>query len=319
MAINAVLTFKRLSPHADDPSDCQSYENDVQTVPIHDARGEKYTSDGDISHILSLDSPGFTLMPHVSAMNDWSDEDELEATYYTEMCALIKKLTGAHHVFPAGFHVIRESPPPKNIAGSLNYVHNDFPGILKAAYEHHLGAPEPDISDWNAEEQMVLGFAADPEQQVHKSKRRKKEPHQPFDNFEHGYRIGIENQMAGLKATGVDLETLAKYRVVLLNTWRQVNTQPTNRCPLAIADKRTVTDRDGLVGRPPGRMGVVKTDLQRFYYYPDMTPSELLIFVGYDSDSHSHRPCAHSAFNIPSDAEPRKSVELRCVALIPPS
>lgn len=198
--------------------------------------------------------------------------------------------------------------------------HQSWPyatGILKHAYEVGLGGEEPDISDWNAEEQMVMSFVC--QQQQRPTKRRKKRLFEPYENFEEHYKVGVLNQLDGLRSTGVDLDTLRKSRVVIFNTWRQINIKPTNRCPLAVADKRTVTAHDGLAGGAPGRMGVTRTNTQRFYFYPDLTPEECLIFVGYDSASQSHTPCIHSAFNQPTEIDPRLSVELRCVALFPES
>lgn len=309
--LTAELQFKRLRHATDDPADVQNYEPDMHKVPIFDARAGKHISDGDINDILSPSSTGFTLVSHTSAMTDWWDEEELASTYYTEISSLLKKLTGAQHIIPAGYHVLREAPP------GLNFVHNDFPANMKPAYEHGLGGLRPDSSEWSAEEQMVLEFVQG-QTAVSKSKRRKLEPNKGLIGFEEGYFKGIESHMMGLRAAGINPEILSESRVVLLNTWRQINEQPTNRCPLAVADKRTIA-YDGLGGWSPGRMGLVKTDRQRFYYYPDLTPSELLIFVGYDSDSHPHAPCAHSAFenmNARHDA-PRKSVELRFIALLP--
>src|SRR5262249_19287760 len=53
---------------------------------------------------------------------------------------------------------------------------------------------------------------------------------------------------------------------------------------------------------------------QRWYYFPEMTADEVILFKGYDSESHYQPRAAHSAFDNRRkhpDATPRASIEGR--------
>ena len=52
--------------------------------------------------------------------------------------------------------------------------------------------------------------------------------------------------------------------------------------------------------------------VHRWYYLPDMTPDEMILFKGYDSDAHDAARAAHSSFDNRAaypQATPRKSIE----------
>ena len=124
-----------------------------------------------------------------------------------------------------------------------------------------------------------------------------------------------------MKAVGLTAERLAERRMVVLNTWRNTSDEPVGRCPLAVADQRTIKSGDGC-GGVVGRVGLVRREGQQFYYFPRLTREELLVFIGYDSDAKEHAPCVHSAFqdvNAHVDGPPRQSIELRCVLIMPPA
>ncbi len=63
---------------------------DAHTVPVFDMRP---VADG-----LSLDVQGFELVPAPTAVTDFYDEAQLEATYYKEAEDLVKRATGASRV-----------------------------------------------------------------------------------------------------------------------------------------------------------------------------------------------------------------------------
>ena len=126
---------------------------------------------------------------------------------------------------------------------------------------------------------------------------------------------------AQMKAVGLTAEGLAERRMIMLNTWRNTSDEPVGRCPLAVADQRTIKSGDGC-GGVVGRVGLARRAGQQLYYFPGLTREELLVFIGYDSDAKEHAPCVHSAFddmNAPADAPPRQSIELRCVLVMPPA
>lgn len=120
-------------------------------------------------------------------------------------------------------------------------------------------------------------------------------------------------------------EAVAKlrHRFAQLNVWRPFD-RPALTSPLAIADARSFKRGDFVKADIiyPDRRGevleVTPRSSHRWFYYPEMTPDEALIFRGYDSDEGiAHRFTAHTAFedpNTPTDAPPRKSIELRAIA-----
>lgn len=117
-------------------------------------------------------------------------------------------------------------------------------------------------------------------------------------------------------------------RYALYNVW-QVTNSPPQDIPLAVCAANTVSPQDELpvtvVTRTRVTVGEVLAPIvsyeanpdHRWYYYPDMTPDELLVFKGFDSDpSRAHR-VPHTAFSDPScpaGTPTRSSVELRLVA-----
>lgn len=108
-----------------------------------------------------------------------------------------------------------------------------------------------------------------------------------------------------------------------INAWRPIG-YPVETLPLAVADARSIKSDDvvptDLVY--PDRTGEIleftPNDEQQWYYFPDMTPSEVLLIKGYDSNAQSDsRFVPHTAFQLPfndANARPRQSIELRAFA-----
>eukprot|EP01063_Lacrimia_lanifica_P037330 TRINITY_DN762_c1_g2_i1.p1 TRINITY_DN762_c1_g2~~TRINITY_DN762_c1_g2_i1.p1 ORF type:complete len:303 (+),score=47.47 TRINITY_DN762_c1_g2_i1:54-962(+) len=278
-----VFNFSRLKEGCDPANVFLSYEQEAHTLEVHDAR--LLPEDADI---LLPSSKGFAVVPHVSTITDWSDEEVLASTYCDEVFAVLKELTGAEHVFLGTPHVSRRQDTEDQMSKPLYHLHNDYTGNIKEAYLCALREEEPDQS-WTMEEQLAVGF------------------------------VNSLDVPAQMKALGLTAERLAERRVIALNTWRNTGDEPLRSCPLAVADKRTIKSSDGC-GGVVGRVGLLRREGQQFYYYPGLRREELLVFIGYDSDAKEHAPCAHSAFddpNTPADAPPRQSIELRCVLVMP--
>lgn len=108
-----------------------------------------------------------------------------------------------------------------------------------------------------------------------------------------------------------------------INAWRPIG-YPVETMPLAIADARSVGSDDvvptDLVY--PDRTGEIleftANDEQQWYYFPDMTPSEVLLIKGFDSNADAgSRFVPHTAFQLPfvdDNARPRQSIEIRAFA-----
>ena len=283
MATTGVFNFRRLKVGCDPANVFECYEQDTHTLEVRNARSLPHDAD------ISLpSSAGFTVVSHVSSITDWSNEELLTSTYYDEVFAVLRELTGAEHVFLGGPHVSRREDSHKQESMPLYHLHNDYTGNMKEAYMRALSGEEPNQS-WTMEEMLAMSF------------------------------VDGSDVPAQMKAVGLTAEGLAERRMVVLNTWRNTSDEPVGRCPLAVADQRTIKSGDGC-GGVVGRVGLVRREGQQFYYYPGLTREELLVFIGYDSDAKEHAPCVHSAFedmNAPVDAPPRQSIELRCVLVMP--
>ncbi len=124
-----------------------------------------------------------------------------------------------------------------------------------------------------------------------------------------------------------EAERLAKNgaRVIQVNVWRPIK-GPVQRSPLALADASS-TATDDLVATDqiyPDRVGeiynVAHSAQQRWYYAPEMTPDEVLLIKGWDSQNDGRaRFTPHGAFEAPdtTDATPaRESIEVRTFVII---
>lgn len=123
---------------------------------------------------------------------------------------------------------------------------------------------------------------------------------------------------------GERADDLARRRVVNVNLWRGIG--KVERMPLALCDGSTA-DREQMVPvemyNAVGPYSTMKVGLNlqynpghRWYYYPDMTPDEVLVFKTYDSDSSVVQRTPHSAVVDPTsspDAPPRHSIEVRAL------
>ena len=286
MVTTGVFNFSRLKEGCDPANAFESYEQDAHTLEVRDGRLLPHDSD-----ILLSSSAGFKVVSHVCSITDWSKEELLSSTYYDEVFAVLRKLTGAEHIFLGGPHVSRREGSSGSAASQpLFHLHNDYTGNMKEAYMRALSGEGPNQS-WTMEEMLAMSF------------------------------VDGSDVPAQMKAVGLTAEELAERRMVVLNTWRNTSDEPVGSCPLAVADQRTIKSSDGC-GGVVGRVGLVRRKGQQFYYFPGLTREELLIFIGYDSYAKEHAPCVHSAFedmNAPADAPSRQSIELRCVLVMPSS
>jgi hypothetical protein len=70
---------------------------------------------------------GFELRKHASALDDWSDDVQIERVHYAEISAFARSLTGCDHALVSG-HIKRD---PEQAAkhpdlGPIEFVHSDF-------------------------------------------------------------------------------------------------------------------------------------------------------------------------------------------------
>jgi hypothetical protein len=124
------------------------------------------------------------------------------------------------------------------------------------------------------------------------------------------------------ESLGDEAAELAQGRFQIINVWRPL-VDPVEDFPLALCDTRSLTTAD-LVDterRAPNHIGEIQlalhTDEQRWFYFPEMRPDEVLLFKTFDSIDGGINPCSiHSAIRLPdapADAKPRESIEARAL------
>ena len=125
-----------------------------------------------------------------------------------------------------------------------------------------------------------------------------------------------------------DLDVSHYSRWALYNLWR-ATTPPPQDFPLAVCDARTLAPSDEVtvkaiteeVGAGAIRhdtTGYLHNPAHRWYYFPEMTPDEVLVFKAHDTDATRARRVPHTAFTdptCPAGVPTRASVEMRGLAL----
>jgi hypothetical protein len=232
---------------------------------------------------LGLDTSGFTLRHRPSEVRDWYDNDEVMRTYYEECRELARELTGASHAFTFD-HIIRE--PGQQVTGGGVFKRSAVTTAEKGG--GYISAAHMDYTDNSAwHDYLALHGVPEPE---------------------------------------------GATRVIAINFWRPLFDTP-EREPLAVCDARTVAADDlmelrlfgyGHEGYSWHEIGIDVFEVaaspdQRWYYYSDMTPDEVLLMKSYDSLGVIGRGCPHASFTNPS-ASPalpfRRSIELRVLCYV---
>jgi len=152
MATAGVFNFRKLKEGMDPANAFEGYDIDSHTLEVQDAR--LLPQDSDIS---LPSSPGFTVVPHVSSITDWSKEGLDASKYYKEVFEVLRELTGAEHVFLGGPHVSRHEGADDQLMQPLHFIHNDYTGNMKEAYIRALNGEGPDEA-WTMEEQLAVQF-----------------------------------------------------------------------------------------------------------------------------------------------------------------
>ena len=223
-----------------------------------------------------LHQSGFKLVHSPSAVTDFYDCDQVMETYYEECKATARKLTGAHTTFTYD-HIIREAGSQYTGGGKTRTQVKT--GTAKGGgYISSVHMDYTDNSTWD--KYLEIHGERVPEQ------------------FDHVYA---------------------------LNFWRPLSASPDDN-PLAVCDARTVSidDLQEVIVYGYGAenyswydigidtFSVSASEHQQWYYYPGMTPDDVLVFKSYDSDGVIGRTCPHASFAHPNPlGELRRSIELR--------
>ena len=133
-------------------------------------------------------------------------------------------------------------------------------------------------------------------------------------------------RMVDMFVPEVDLDGHARY--AMYNVWLTF-TPPPQDFPLAVCDAQSFTTDDevvvtaitverGAVDIVHDTVGYVHNPNHRWYYFPDMTIDEVIVFKSGDSDPTGAVRVAHTAFTDPTcppGVPTRASVEMRALAL----
>ena len=117
-----------------------------------------------------------------------------------------------------------------------------------------------------------------------------------------------------------EVENLLQQRFQIINIWRPL-VDPVINFPLVLCDARSIDRADLVDAERRARhhtgeilLAAYSSD-QRWYYYPEMRPDEVLLFKTFDSINHGNEIASiHTSINIPgtpADSPPRESIESR--------
>jgi hypothetical protein len=233
-------------------------------------------------------SHGFVLKQHRSAVRNFRDKDEVEASYPGEVAAAIKQWTGADRIATMSWMVRTSGELPAHAREEQGYRHHG--GVQPPAAEAHCDA-SPDRVDAFARNLYQQRFPDAPAYQrfLYMSFWRAFSP-PPQD-----YPLALCDGNSVGDEEGVP------------NTLFVVDNIPAREEML-----RPVPDEDQRVAAAIFR----HNPNHRWWYFSNMTRDEVLLLVFHDSRRIRPWRVPHTAFRDTSrpEAHPRESIEFRSVA-----
>lgn len=140
-------------------------------------------------------------------------------------------------------------------------------------------------------------------------------------------QLASSGSYTGTRLSGDELKAIEEGRYAFVNVWRSIDDEhDIEECPLALCDPASVDSGDYVPYRMvyPDRVGgnyaLRYSSEHRWFYYPLMKKNECLLFKTFDSREDVPRFVFHTAFddpNSPQPPRPRKSIEVRAVAVLP--
>ena len=153
--------------------------------------------------------------------------------------------------------------------------------------------------------------------------REEKKMRRPVKRVHNDYTDDSGPQRVRDLLPAVEAEALLQKRFMIIQVWRPVGAAVQSD-PLAIGDARTLSPENFILvtrryaHRTAYVYHITYDPRHAWFYFPDMTPNEALMFKVFDSDRNANaRYTAHTAFDDPNtrpDARPRESVETRALA-----
>jgi len=141
-----------------------------------------------------------------------------------------------------------------------------------------------------------------------------------------GNPVFVGEVVQQMRRAGVTEQELRCLRIIVVNVWRNIGEQPLIDCPLAVCDRRSVSQDDLISQNDKGRQAEIYDALyhpnHQWYWFPQMTINEVLLIKTYDSSNHGN-VCGtlHTAFLYDDvameEVPPRRSCDLRVLCLLP--
>lgn len=249
-------------------------------VTIRDARARQAD--------FSLESHGFTLLKHRSAVRDFRDKNEVDQVYPAEVAAAIKKLTGADRVATMGWMRRTSGDLSAHQHEEKGYSHRG--GLQPPAAEAHVDS-SPDRVDRMAQAIYRQHFASDPPYRrfLYTSFWR------AFSQPPQDYPLALCDGNSVGDEEGVP------------NTMFVVDKIPEREEML-----RPMADEDKAIAAAIFRYNPD----HRWWYFSNMTRDEAVLIVFHDSRRIRPWRVPHTAFldNSRAGTRTRESLELRSVA-----
>jgi hypothetical protein len=225
----------------------------------------------------TLDSHGFQLFSHRSAVKDFHDRAEIDAVYPQEVVGAVKTLTGADLVLPMGEHyVLRDATQGAKVQPPAADVHVDVsqetaPRLAKRVFEQ---SAKPGQTYRRFICSSFWRTFSDPPQ---------------------------DWPLALCDCNSISQDEAAR-NILIFTEARLPDAEWTKPMP----------DEDKL----PAATIFYYSPRQRWFYFPDMTRDEVLLIKFHDSDHGRAWFAAHTAFRdeARAGAVARESIEFRTIA-----
>jgi len=254
------------------------YEDHVMT--IRDGR--------DLREHLTLDSHGFRLLDHRSAVGDFRDREAVDRVYADEAVALIREATGAARVVSRGWMIRTSGDLSQRMKKVVGYRHQG--GIQPPAGEVHV--------DFSPRSAPRLA------EQIHRDAFPDAAGFSRFVAFSLWRAFSPPPQDCPLAVC--EGGSLADDEGVP-NTLHVVDEMPPLEAMLAEMPGEDERIAASIFRHRPGH---------RWWYFSNMRVDEALLFKFYDSDHSVAWRCPHTAFHDNSlpGARIRESIEMRLFA-----
>eukprot|EP00931_Biecheleriopsis_adriatica_P069491 TRINITY_DN4332_c0_g1_i1.p1 TRINITY_DN4332_c0_g1~~TRINITY_DN4332_c0_g1_i1.p1 ORF type:complete len:416 (+),score=58.25 TRINITY_DN4332_c0_g1_i1:77-1249(+) len=295
---------------------------------LDDARRHEFGSDED-----TLDTRGFKLVQHNTQVQDFGNLAEMQNVFYNELEELCKKcINGVERCFVFD-HKCRRAGNTTH-AGSWSEQMESF--ALNPSDPRKGHSPAIAVGGYGRvikQLELVHGDYTRPDAFRRVRALAKVPSWDSTCNF------------APQLSDGEVQDIIANKRFMLINVWRNIDRgRAVRRFPLACLDASTVNDEDIFDWVPPrsnfpvydgfaahpdnfvaGQLCLEANERHRWFYFPELTFSEALLFKTFDSAAATvgreklARACFHTAFQDPATEthDPdRQSCEARLLVLL---